>query len=71
MPERKTPSNVPAPPIEVTGAPIFFDCFQIRYVGPNKGAEYSADVGQSEAVFDCWNLCQNENSIDGSNERGY
>ena len=50
IPVRKIPSNVPAPPIEATGAPEPLDLVEIEEVGADQGAEAAADVGQRRRV---------------------
>ena len=46
MPVRKTPSNVPAPPMEAIGVPKTLQFIEIEQISPDGGAEASADIGQ-------------------------
>ena len=46
MPVRKMPSNVPAPPIEATGAPRPRDLVEVGEVGADQRAQPAGDIGE-------------------------
>ena len=45
-PVRNTPSKVPAPPIEATGAPRLRRAAEIEQIRANQHAEAAADIGE-------------------------